>query len=487
MTSGDTISRYRIIGPLGKGGMGEVYKAEDTRLQRPVALKFLPPGVLTDKDKKRLLNEAQSAALIRHPNVCPIYDVEEADGQIFIAMAYIEGETLARKISRGPLGIGFAIDIAIQIANGLEQAHELGVVHRDIKSTNVIVDAGGHVSILDFGLALRSGLTRLTVQGHAAGTPAYMSPEQARGFEVDRRTDIWSLGVLLFEMVTGRLPFVRDHDAAVVHSILSDEPPAVSSLRPETPEALRKVIETALAKKPDRRWQRAKDMAAELKRIQGTRPDADIQALSTLTVFMGPTPAIRRRRAFVALSLVFLCVAAAAGFAYYGRHKPPQTQPVITREGAEIKEVAVLPFRIIGTDESARTTADGLVEILTAALSDLERFHGKIMAVPASEIRRRGIESPEEARRVYGANLAIAGTAQPLGKALQFTLNLIETGQLKQVGARIFEYDPAEPMQSRNRAVDQMAGFARLCVDSGGAPSHLGRGYSNAERIYSVP
>src|SRR5258706_5682203 len=214
MTSGDTISRYRIIGPLGKGGMGEVYKAEDTRLQRPVALKFLPPGVLTDKDKKRLLNEAQSAALIRHPNVCPIYDVEEADGQIFIAMAYIEGETLARKISRGPLGIGFAIDIAIQIANGLEQAHELGVVHRDIKSTNVIVDAGGHVSILDFCLALRAGLTRLTVQGHAAGNPAYMSPEQGRGFEVDPRTHIWSFGVLLFVMVTGRLPFLRDHHAA---------------------------------------------------------------------------------------------------------------------------------------------------------------------------------------------------------------------------------------------------------------------------------
>ena len=227
MTIGDTISRYRITGRLGQGGMGVVYKADDTRLNRPVALKFLPPDSLNEQDRKRLVNEAQSAAQIRHPNVCPIYDVEEVDGQSFIVMAWLEGETLQRKLARGPLPIATAVDLAIQIANGLDAAHRLGIIHRDIKSGNVLVNADGHASILDFGLALRDGATRITVEGHTAGTPAYMSPEQVRGQTVDRRSDLWSLGVLLFEMVTGTLPFKREYQAAVTHAIAYDEAPAV--------------------------------------------------------------------------------------------------------------------------------------------------------------------------------------------------------------------------------------------------------------------
>src|SRR5262245_40426144 len=172
MTAGDTISRYRITGRLGQGGMGVVYKAEDTRLGRPVALKFLNAGELDETGRRRLIHEAQACAVIRHPNVCAIYDVEVADGRVFIAMAYLEGDALDRKIARGPMPVAFAISIAIQVANGLERAHSLGVIHRDIKSSNVLVGPDGHASILDFGLALRSGATRVTADGHAAGTPA---------------------------------------------------------------------------------------------------------------------------------------------------------------------------------------------------------------------------------------------------------------------------------------------------------------------------
>jgi eukaryotic-like serine/threonine-protein kinase len=167
---GDTISRYRIIGPLGKGGMGVVYRAEDLRLNRPVALKFLHHDSISESDQRRFLQEARAAAAARHPNICPIYDIDEADGEVFIAMAFLEGETLHRRISRGPLDPGQAVGIAIQIANGLECAHQLGIVHRDIKGANIMIGPGGHASILDFGLALSSGATRITGPGHVVGT-----------------------------------------------------------------------------------------------------------------------------------------------------------------------------------------------------------------------------------------------------------------------------------------------------------------------------
>ena len=288
--------------------MGVVYEAEDTRLDRPVALKFLPPDSFDDRDRERFLNEARAAARIRHPNVCPIYDVDEADGRIFIAMAYLEGETLASRIARGPMEIQDAIRIAIQIAAGLEQAHELGIVHRDIKSGNILIGLGGHVSILDFGLALLPGAARMTAAGCASGTPAYMSPEQARAQDVDARTDIWSLGVVLFEMVTGVLPFRGTQSVAVAHAVVYDPAPAVSSLRPDAPAALENAIRKALEKSPADRWQRARDFAAELKRLLEPQPAGAGEATRTMPGLVSP-PAPRRKLGLAALCL--LAVAAA--------------------------------------------------------------------------------------------------------------------------------------------------------------------------------
>jgi serine/threonine-protein kinase len=449
MNLGDSISRYRITGRLGQGGMGVVYKAEDTRLKRPVALKFLAPELLQERDRLRLLNEAQAAAAIRHPNVCPIYDVEEENGQTFIVMAYLEGETLDRKIERGPLPIARAIDIAIQIAAGLEKAHELGIVHRDIKSGNILIDDAGHASILDFGLALRDGGDRLTAAGHTAGTPAYMSPEQLRGKEIDGRADVWALGVLLFEMVTGVLPFRRDDRAAVTHAIAYDEAPPVKSLRPDAPAALDQAIATALAKSPERRWQHAGEMAAALKQI----PIASSAATETIQI---PVAASSRKR-FLAIAAALVCVVLSAAFAYYGRYRAARSTPVGFAQPASARKlVAVLPFQTPGAPESARTVPDGLMEVLTEALSELDSDLGKITPVPSSEILRLGITSVKEARRIYGVDLAITGSVQPQGGKLRCALQLVDAAGSLQIDALDFEYDPKNPTGSKNRAVEQV-------------------------------
>jgi serine/threonine protein kinase len=223
---GTIISHYRIIGPVGRGGMGVVYKAEDTRLKRTVALKFLPAAASLDPDaKERFKREAETASALDHPNICTIYDVDEsADGQLFISMAYYQGETLKEKIEREPLPIDDAVDIGLQIARGLQAAHDAGVTHRDIKAANVILPTKGEAKILDFGLARVNDRTMLTKGSATLGTISYMSPEQAKGETVDHRTDIWSLGVLLYEMITGRLPFRGDYDQAIIYQTLNAEP-----------------------------------------------------------------------------------------------------------------------------------------------------------------------------------------------------------------------------------------------------------------------
>jgi len=228
---GQTISHYRITRQLGAGGMGVVYEALDLKLDRTVALKFLPPELTYDSEAKaRFIHEAKAASALDHPNVCSIYEIDEADkGQLFIAMACYEGETLKERIGRGPLPLDEALGIAQDIARGLAKAHELEIVHRDIKPANIFITKDGLVKILDFGLAKLSKVTKVTRTGSTLGTVAYMSPEQARGEKTDHRTDIWCLGAVLYEMVTGRPPFRGDHEQAVVHAILNEEPQPVSS------------------------------------------------------------------------------------------------------------------------------------------------------------------------------------------------------------------------------------------------------------------
>jgi len=269
LSKGTVISHYQIIEKIGEGGMGVVYKAEDTKLKRTVALKFLPQHLTQDSEaKERFIHEAQAASALDHASICAIHEIDETDdGQTFIVMACYEGETLKEKISRGPLKIEEALDIASKVSEGLQEAHEEGIVHRDIKPANIMITDKGQVKIMDFGLAKLRGQTKLTKEGTRLGTVVYMSPEQARGEQVDHRTDIWSLGVVVYEMVTGQLPFKGEYEQAVVYSILNEELQPINELRKGVPKALQALVNGALEKDPAKRYRNIKEIQSDLQEI----------------------------------------------------------------------------------------------------------------------------------------------------------------------------------------------------------------------------
>ena len=307
---GRVVSHYRILKRLGAGGMGVVYQAEDSRLKRPVALKFLPPELTRDQAARdRFIQEAQAASALDHPNICAIYDVDTADDQLFIAMAYYEGETLRDRIARGPLTVSEAIDIAIQIARGLEHAHHAGIVHRDIKPANAIVTRDGLVKIVDFGIAKILDRTGPTQTGMTLGTVLYMAPEQVHGYTVDQRVDVWALGVVLYEMLTGRPPFAGDRDMAILHNILHETPPAARTVRPDLPPAVEPVLRRALTKDRDGRYQSAHEMLQALTALVPATTGTVTQAL----------PAASSSRRLVVVAAIVALLAAGGTAAWFMR------------------------------------------------------------------------------------------------------------------------------------------------------------------------
>ncbi len=322
-----TVAHYRLLEKLGEGGMGVVYKALDTKLNRPVALKFLAPRLTLDPDaKKRFRREAQAAAAVDHPNICTVYEINEVDGQIFIAMAYIEGPSLDKKIAGGPLPLDEAYDIAIQTAQGLRAAHENGVVHRDIKGANILFTSEGQVKIADFGLAQLASPDQLTKTGTTLGTPAYRSPEQARWEKLDRRTDIWSLGVVLYEMVCGQLPFRGEVEQAVMHAILHADPEPLTAVRTGVPIELDYLVDKALAKERDERYQHVDEVLVDLRELQKEQPSG-IDRLRTSPGTPRPRPRRRRKRSAkawaVAAAAVVLTIAGAALWNFLPTTEPP--------------------------------------------------------------------------------------------------------------------------------------------------------------------
>jgi serine/threonine protein kinase/tetratricopeptide (TPR) repeat protein len=289
---GRIISHYKILEKLGEGGMGVVYKAEDTKLGRPVALKFLPASLADDpQTRERFAREARAAAALNHPNICTIHEVDEQEGRAFIVMELVQGIDLRTKIRSGPLELGDALDIAVQIAEGVARAHEAAIVHRDIKPANVMVTPDGRVKIMDFGLARLGGCADLTTTGTTVGTAAYMSPEQVRGHDVDHRSDIWSLGAVLYEMLTGKKPFQGDHQQAVLYGVLNEEPAPVRSVRAEAPIELESIIGKMLTKDRSLRYQTTREALDALRAIydrSGTRTTGSIGEKPKPTIAVMP-------------------------------------------------------------------------------------------------------------------------------------------------------------------------------------------------------
>jgi len=263
---GKTISHYHILEELGRGGMGIVYKAEDTKLKRQVAIKFLPSSlIIEDTDKARFLQEAQAAAAINHPNVCVIYEIQDQEETPFIAMEYIDGQILRDRISTNPLSIDQVIEFAIQLGEALQAAHDKGIIHRDIKSDNIMISATNQIKVMDFGLAKIKGSVKITKTSSTVGTLAYMSPEQIEGKDIDNRADIFSYGVVLYEMLTGMLPFQGDYESAVLYSILNEKPESIKKTRPECSDSLSNIVTTCLQKDPQKRFQSMQEILTEIK------------------------------------------------------------------------------------------------------------------------------------------------------------------------------------------------------------------------------
>ena len=340
---GRTISHYEIIEKIGQGGMGVVYKAQDTKLDRTVALKFIAWHAPNDEEaEKRFLREAKAAAALDHPNICTIYEVDEVDGKFFIAMAYLEGLTLAERIAEAPLTFEEAFDVAIQVARGLLEAHRKGVHHRDIKPSNLLLmDQGANeclVKIMDFGLAQFAGQSQLTREGTMMGTAGYMSPEQAHGGRADHRSDIWSLGVVVYEMISGQRPFRGEHEQVVVYSILNEEPDPLTSLRSGVPIELEHVMAKALAKDANDRYQHVDELLIDLRAIgklvgaPGTQTQH--RTFRYTTQYHGAPNAKRQlpRKILVSLAAVAVLVAASVGATlWYTRPPAPTQAPVLSR------------------------------------------------------------------------------------------------------------------------------------------------------------
>ncbi|MEZ5365140.1 MAG: serine/threonine-protein kinase [Bryobacterales bacterium] len=357
---GRVISHYRVLEKLGEGGMGVVYKAEDLKLRREVALKFLRERDLGEDVRKRFFREAQAAAALQHPNICTIFEVDEVDGQVFFAMAFVEGRTLADVLAGGPLEVDEAVDIAIQLADALAAAHHRGVVHRDIKAGNVIVTEDGRAVVLDFGLAQMGGESRITRTGATVGTAAYMSPEQAQGADMDQRTDIWSLGVLLYEMIAGRRPFRGQYELAVMYNIVHEPPEPIREVVPDASPELEQVLDRALRKNAEERYQSARELARDLRALRGRYSSPDYSARDQPTV-VGSAIKPRARSRSLTLGAVAVAVLALGGAAaWFGLQDRPASS--LFAAIPSNKHLAVLPFENIGKQTSSQALCDGLVE-----------------------------------------------------------------------------------------------------------------------------
>ncbi|MBN2266646.1 MAG: protein kinase [Candidatus Aminicenantes bacterium] len=396
--------KYRIVEEVGAGGMGVVYKAEDLKLKRPVALKFLPPHLMDAPElKERFLVEAQAAAALNHPNICVIHEVGESEGRSYIAMEYVEGETLRDRVRKGPLEPGEAVGLVDQVAAGLGEAHGKGIIHRDVKSANIMVTAKGRAKVMDFGLAKLRGGSSLTMSQTTVGTVAYMSPEQARGEKLDQRTDIWSLGVVLYELLAGKLPFHGDHDQTLIYSILQKEPESLVKVRPSVAPELEHIVFQALTKKASDRYRTMEELREDL-------------------------------------------AAVAEGL------KPLKAKP----RAAAIK-LAVLPFVTLTGDPDQEYLSDGLTQEMITLLG---RLHPGSLGVIArtSVMRYKKTDTPiDQIGRELGVEYILEGSARREGSRVRVSADLIQVREQTQLWGDAFEREMAGILALQNDVARNIA------------------------------
>ncbi len=458
---GRTLSHFRVLEKIGEGGMGVVYRAEDERLKRHVALKVLPPELVGDEVRRaRFLREARAAAAVTHPNIATIHEIDEVDGVIFIAMEYVEGKTLRRLIGSRPLSAEEAVRIAAQIAEGLGRAHRAQVIHRDLKPENVIVDPDGRVKILDFGLAkLRAepgggaaaGATapetvsvELTREGQVWGTPAYMSPEQARGDALDARSDLFALGIILYEMVTGSLPFTGRSRMETLSAILMARPVPATRINRKVPAALQRIIDRCLEKDPDRRYSTAEDLSRDLERL-GEAPTVRSR------------PARPARRWAVPLAGALLAGAALlVGLDVGGLRAwilggfPP----------ARVRSLAVLPFRSLGGASGEDYLGLGIADSIISKVSQV----GALTVRPTSAIRKyvAGDVDAIEAARQLKVDSVLDGSIQRSGDRLRVSVNLLRASDGASLLAESFEMSFTDIFAIQDRVSREVAARLRL-------------------------
>jgi serine/threonine protein kinase/tetratricopeptide (TPR) repeat protein len=393
--TGKKINQYIILEKSGGGGMGVVYKAKDEKLDRIVALKFLPPHLLTDEEaEKRFMSEAKSASFLDHPNICTIYDIDKTeDGQLFIAMAFYDGETLKKKLDRGRLQIDEALSIAVQIAAGLERAHKSGIIHRDIKPANIMITSYGGVKIVDFGLAKSKMSGGITKFGSTIGTAAYMSPEQTRGEIVDNRTDIWALGVILYEMISGAAAFKGEYEQAIIYSILNDNLPELNGV----PEELKSIINKATAKNPENRYRNIGEMYSDLLVLKGDSGSHTTQS----RIISKPSGKGSIKKWIWAGASVFIILLLAFYF-YFNKSSNEAREPGDTRN-----MIVVLPFENLGSQDE-NYFADGITEEITSKLASIGNI-GVISRNSAEKLAKSN-KSTEEIGKELGVNYILSGT-----------------------------------------------------------------------------
>ena len=427
-----TVGQYRLLDKLGCGGMGVVFKAFDLRLDRFVALKFLPPHLSTDRHaKKRLVAEAKAASALDHPNIGVVHDIGETSaGRVFIVMGYYEGETLSSKKERGEVSVREALDVVKQVANALSSAHQKGIIHRDVKPANILVTSEGTAKLLDFGIA-KAAAAKPTREGGAPGTVAYMSPEQTRASTIDHRTDLWSLGVVLYEMLACVRPFRGDSDEALIHAIRHDTWEPLDPLNGEIPTGTARILDRCLAKNPNDRYVNAQELLADLAAL-----DVATSRPSHVT-----SPRRNRWRLVGYGSTAALLLFIAGGSLYVARDRLALAQDAHDIQSGR-HQLAVRPLTIVSSDPEESYLADSMTDALIAQLSRI----GGLRVIARSSVMRykNDGKSTMEIGRELGVGMLLEGTIRKTGRQVQITLNLVDTRSRQQLWTEHYTLDSSD-------------------------------------------